>query len=172
MKNQDQTLDKLSTKIHTTESVTKLAEKWKAAKEIIVFTNGCFDLIHYGHIHYLAQAKDLGTKLVLGLNSDASIKRLKGNHRPINDEKTRLMVLAGFSFVDAIVVFSEDDPLNLIHAIVPNVLVKGGDWEPEKIIGASFVLASGGKVLNLPYIDGYSTTLIEKKIIQSNPPSL
>ena len=130
----------------------------------IVFTNGCFDLLHYGHIHYLSQAKDLGDRLVTGVNSDQSVSRLKGAHRPIKDEKTRMCLLAALSCVDAVVLFEEDTPLGLIRKLVPHVLVKGGDWRPEQIVGSDFIKESGGTVQSLPFIEGYSTTNYENKI--------
>lgn len=137
---------------------------WRQHGERIVFTNGCFDLLHLGHVHYLAQAKDLGHRLVVGVNSDASVQHIKGPQRPIQDEHSRQHVLAALACVDAVVLFEEDTPLQLISAIVPDVLVKGGDWLPEQIVGADIVLENGGEVLSLPFIDGYSTTTIEKKI--------
>jgi D-glycero-beta-D-manno-heptose 1-phosphate adenylyltransferase len=133
-----------------------------------VFTNGCFDLLHFGHLHYLAAARDLGERLVIGLNSAASVSRLKGKHRPINDELTRQHTLAALAFVDAVVVFEEDTPLNLIQIVQPDILVKGGDWSADQIVGAEVVLSKGGQVLSLPFIAGYSTTNIEQKILNSN----
>jgi D-beta-D-heptose 7-phosphate kinase/D-beta-D-heptose 1-phosphate adenosyltransferase len=132
-----------------------------------VFTNGCFDLLHYGHLHYLAQARDLGQRLVLGLNSAASVARLKGPHRPINDELTRTWQLASLSFIDAVVAFEEDTPWELLQVLQPDILVKGGDYEIATIIGADIVLNRGGQVLTLPFVAGYSTTSIEQKIKNS-----
>ena len=129
-----------------------------------VFTNGCFDLLHYGHVDYLARARDLGDKLIVGLNSDESVRRLKGAHRPIQDEKSRQYLLASLFFVDLIVLFSEDTPYQLIEALQPKLLVKGGDYLPEQIVGADLVKKSGGKVIVLPFVEGYSTTKIEEKI--------
>lgn len=137
---------------------------WKSKGERVVFTNGCFDILHYGHVFYLAQARDLGQRLVVGLNSTDSVRRLKGPQRPINDLPTRQLLLAALECVDAVVVFEEETPLALIETLLPDVLVKGGDWSPEQIVGSSVVLANGGQVLSLPYIDGYSTTAIEQKI--------
>jgi rfaE bifunctional protein nucleotidyltransferase chain/domain len=144
-------------------------EAWQQQGLEVVFTNGCFDLLHYGHLHYLAQAKDLGDRLVIGLNSGASVSRLKGPHRPINDELTRLHALASLTFVDMVVLFEEDTPLNLIKTLLPDVLVKGGDWSLSQIVGAQEVLGRGGRVLSLPFIEGYSTTSIEQKIRQNKP---
>ncbi len=137
---------------------------WKNAGDKVVFTNGCFDILHYGHLHYLADAKDLGDRLVVGMNAASSVSRLKGPHRPINDESTRTMLMASLAFVDAVVLFEADTPFDLINLLQPDVLVKGGDWRPDQIVGADVVLAAGGKVMSLPFIDGYSTSAIEAKI--------
>ena len=155
----------ITSKIQTPEQIAETLRRWRAKGEKIVFTNGCFDLLHYGHLHYLAQARDLGDRLVIGLNSAASVRRLKGPTRPINDELTRTHLLAALAMVDAVVVFEEDTPIALIRHVQPDVLVKGGDWRPEEIVGSDVVLAKGGKVFSLPYIDGYSTTNIERKIL-------
>ncbi len=154
-------------KIQTVEQLQSQLVQWRAAGEKIVFTNGCFDLLHYGHLHYLAQARDLGNRLVIGLNSGASVSRLKGPNRPINDEPTRSHQMAALEFVDAVVVFESDTPLELIEAVAPDILVKGGDWRPDQIVGSEFVLAHGGKVLSLPFVEGYSTTNIEQKILRN-----
>ncbi len=154
-------------KIKTPEQLTESLAAWRAAGETIVFTNGCFDLLHYGHLHYLAQARDLGQRLVIGLNSAASVRRLKGPSRPINDELTRTHQLAALAFVDAVTVFETDTPYTLIQQVQPDILVKGGDWRPEQIVGADIVLARGGAVLSLPFVEGYSTTNIEQKIWNS-----
>jgi D-glycero-beta-D-manno-heptose 1-phosphate adenylyltransferase len=160
--------ERLAAKIQTFEEVKKTRAQWRAAGERVVFTNGCFDLLHYGHLHYLAQARDLGERLVVGLNSADSVRRLKGPHRPINDEPTRTHSLAALAFVDAVVVFEDDTPLELIKIVQPEILVKGGDWSPAQIVGADLVLAQGGEVLSLPFVKGYSTTNIEQKILRSN----
>ena len=139
-------------------------QAWRKAGERIVFTNGCFDILHYGHVDYLARAAGLGDRLVVGLNSDASVSRLKGTHRPIQGEQSRLHVMAALGFVDAVTLFEEDTPLELIRLLMPDVLVKGGDWQPEQIVGSGLVLAAGGEVHSLPFIEGYSTTAIENKI--------
>lgn len=157
-------LTRLRQKICTLDLLLQHIQEWRAVGERIVFTNGCFDLLHYGHICYLAQARDFGDRLVVGLNSSDSVRRLKGPRRPINDETTRTHALAALQVVDAVVVFDEDTPLRLIEALEPDVLVKGGDWAPEQIVGASVVLTRGGQVLSLPFVEGYSTTLIEQKI--------
>ncbi len=160
-------MDKIETitnKIMTWAEAAEIRAKWREQGEKVVFTNGCFDLVHYGHIHYLAAAADLGDRLVVGLNSADSVRRLKGPHRPINDEMTRQTTLAALGFVDAVVVFESDTPLELIWLLTPDILVKGGDWTPDQIIGSDIVLAGGGQVLSLPFVEGYSTTNIEKKI--------
>ncbi len=130
----------------------------------VVFTNGCFDILHYGHVAYLEKAKALGDILVIGLNSDASVRRLKGKARPINNETDRARVLAALACVDYVVLFSQDTPLELIKTLRPNVLVKGGDWDVSCIVGAEEVLADGGKVCVIPYIKSRSTTGIIDKI--------
>jgi D-glycero-beta-D-manno-heptose 1-phosphate adenylyltransferase len=139
-------------------------EKWQSEGLEIVFTNGCFDLLHYGHVRYLAEARALGDKLVVGLNSTDSVRRLKGEHRPINDELTRQTVLAALQSVDIVVVFQSDTPYDLIYLLKPDILVKGGDWQPTQIVGSDWVLENGGQVLSLPFRDGYSTTNLETKI--------
>lgn len=156
--------EKIQTKIKTPAQLLESLAAWRAAGETIVFTNGCFDLLHYGHLHYLAHARDLGQRLVIGLNSAASVRRLKGPTRPINDELTRTHQLAALAFVDAVVVFEADTPYALIQQVQPDILVKGGDWQPEQIVGSDLVLARGGQVLSLPFVEGYSTTNIERKI--------
>ena len=131
----------------------------------IVFTNGCFDVLHLGHVTYLAQARALGASLVIGVNSDASVKRQgKGEDRPINNEHDRMMVLAALESVNLLVMFNEDTPLNLILACHPDVLVKGGDWQIEKIVGAKEVLEWGGSVHSIPFLHQRSTTALLKKI--------
>ena len=130
----------------------------------IVFTNGCFDIIHKGHVAYLSEAKNLGDLLVIGLNSDASVKRLKGPERPINNELDRQYVMSQLKPVDFVEIFTEDTPFNLILKVKPQVLVKGGDWEIDQIVGGKEVIQSGGEVYSLNFIDGYSTTALINKI--------
>lgn len=158
-------IEKIGAKIQSWEQATKTAEIWRAQGLELVFTNGCFDIMHYGHLHYLADARACGDRLIVGLNSAASVARLKGEHRPINDELTRLYMLASLSFVDMVVVFEADTPLDLITLLRPDLLVKGGDWQPAQIVGAEVVLALGGEVKSLPFVSGYSTTNIEQKIL-------
>ncbi len=130
----------------------------------IVFTNGCFDILHIGHKRYLEDAKALGDVLVVGVNSDASVKRLKGPERPVNNELDRSELLLGLKSVDYAVIFDEDTPFDLIADVLPHVLVKGGDWAVDQIVGADIVLAHGGEVRSLPFVDGKSTTNIITKI--------
>ena len=156
--------EKIREKINTFDSIEALAKEWQNDDLTIVFTNGCFDILHYGHLHYLAAARDLGDRLVVGLNSAASVSRLKGAHRPLNDDLTRQYTLAALSFIDAIVVFEEDTPIELIKRMKPNILVKGGDYTLDQIVGADLVLENGGQVKSLPFVEGYSTTNLEQKI--------
>jgi rfaE bifunctional protein nucleotidyltransferase chain/domain len=159
------TFAQVQQKILRPDNLQERLAQWRADGQRIAFTNGCFDLLHYGHLHYLAAARDLADRLVVGLNSAASVSRLKGSHRPINDELTRTCLLAALAFVDAVIVFEEDTPLELIQLVQPDILVKGGDWKPEQIVGSGLVLARGGQVLSLPFVEGYSTTNIEQKIL-------
>lgn len=147
----------------------KKINAWRATGQRIVFTNGCFDILHYGHIHYLAEARNLGDRLVIGLNSDASVSALKGANRPIQDVESRAFVIAALGIVDLVVVFEESTPLKLIESIKPDVFVKGGDYTVDSIVGADFVLKRGGEVQVLPFVEGYSTTAIEEKIRDKEP---
>lgn len=133
-------------------------------RQKIVFTNGCFDVLHFGHVHYLLEAKKLGDILVVGLNSDDSVRRLKGPSRPINGEKERAFVLAALSFVDYVVLFEEDTPGNLIKAVRPDVLVKGGDYALDQIVGADFVRENGGTVTTIPFVEGFSSSQIIEQL--------
>lgn len=149
--------------LQSIESKIITISQWKEIRNEeynVVFTNGCFDVLHRGHITYLAAARDLGDCLVVGLNSDASVKRLKGENRPINNEKDRALLLAALSFVDYIIIFEEDTPKNLIVQVQPDILVKGGDYKIEDIVGADFVQSHGGEVLTIEFVDGYSSTKI------------
>jgi rfaE bifunctional protein nucleotidyltransferase chain/domain len=154
----------LVNKINTLPELLKKVAQWKAEGQKLVFTNGVFDLIHTGHITYLAQAAELGHKLIIGLNSDASVKRLKGETRPVNHQDSRALLLSAFFFIDAIVVFEDDTPANLINAVMPDVLVKGGDYTIENIVGANEVMANGGEVKTINFVEGYSSTSIINKI--------
>jgi D-glycero-beta-D-manno-heptose 1-phosphate adenylyltransferase len=156
----------ITQKIQTREQAEKTIAGWKSAGDRIVFTNGCFDLLHYGHIQYLADARALGDRLVVGLNSSNSVSKLKGPHRPINDEHTRAHVMAALEVVDLVVIFDEPTPILLVESFSPDFLVKGGDWQPHQIVGNEWVLSYGGVVKSLPFAEGYSTTNIEQKIIR------
>ena len=137
---------------------------WQAEGRKVVFTNGVFDLLHIGHITYLAKAADLGDKLIIGLNADSSVKRIKGEDRPVNDQNSRAALLAALFFVDAVTVFDEDTPHNLISALLPDILVKGADYTVGNIVGAKEVLANGGEVKTITFVDGHSSTSIINKI--------
>lgn len=157
-------LEKIYDKILNDKSLEERLSLWRREGKTIVFSNGCFDILHRGHVEYLSKAADLGDKLIIGLNTDASVKRLKGPSRPVNDEKARGVVLAALEFVDAIVFFEEDTPYNLIKRVQPDVLVKGKDYKAEDIVGYDIVTAKGGKVETIELVDGFSTTKILKKI--------
>jgi len=137
---------------------------WRFHENKIVFTNGCFDLLHLGHIDYLARAASEGTLLIVGLNSDESVKRIKGDSRPITDEKSRAMTLAALGFVGAVVIFDQDTPAALIKQVQPDILVKGKDYEPKDIVGADIVEKKGGEVITIDLVEGYSTSAIIDKI--------
>lgn len=154
-------LECLQKKIVSLDHLKKMRDERHFQK--IVFTNGCFDILHLGHVEYLAKAKDLGDLLVIGLNSDSSVKRLKGEQRPVNPEHARAAILAALSFVDFVTVFEEDTPINLISALLPNILVKGGDYTANEIVGADIVNKNGGEVVIIPLTDGFSTTNILNK---------
>jgi D-beta-D-heptose 7-phosphate kinase/D-beta-D-heptose 1-phosphate adenosyltransferase len=133
--------------------------------ETLVFTNGCFDILHPGHLDYLSRARAMGSALFVGLNSDDSVRRLKGPLRPVNPEAVRALMLSGLSMTDGVVIFGGDTPLELIELLEPDVLVKGGDWRPEDIVGGAETAAWGGRVASLPFLDGYSTTGLIKRIV-------
>ncbi len=154
----------IQSKIHTIESIKPLLAIWRFKGEPIVFSNGCFDILHLGHVEYLAKAADLGKHLIIGLNTDASVRRLKGPSRPVQGETARAVVLASLRFVDAVILFDEDTPYNLIKAIVPDVLVKGSDYKPEEIVGYDIVTQHGGRVETIELVEGYSTTGILNRI--------
>jgi len=156
-------------KIVSVTDAAKLVAKWKLEGEV-VFTNGCFDILHLGHIDYLEKSRKLGTRLVVGLNTDASVRRLKGPERPLNNEYARARMLAALACTDAIILFDETTPLELITAISPDVLVKGSDYTVDKIVGADFVIEHGGSVKTIELVEGYSTTgMIEKIKASLNP---
>lgn len=159
-------LERIKSKLLTRDQLRNLREVWSFKERRVVFTNGCFDLLHLGHIEYLAKASDLGDVLVIGLNSDSSVRRLKGPGRPVTNEEARAMILSSLSFVTAVILFDEETPYDLIAAVQPDVLVKGADYKPEEIAGHDIVLARGGEVVTVPLTAGYSTTDILKKIWQ------
>jgi D-glycero-beta-D-manno-heptose 1-phosphate adenylyltransferase len=151
-------------KILSMHDLQTQVQAWHSQGQKIVFTNGCFDILHLGHVDYLEKARQLGDKLVLGLNTDASISRIKGPSRPLQDEMSRARVMASLLFVDAVVFFDEDTPLELIKAVQPDILVKGDDYTIENIVGQDVVTARGGEVKTVPLVKGYSTTNVVKKI--------
>jgi D-beta-D-heptose 7-phosphate kinase/D-beta-D-heptose 1-phosphate adenosyltransferase len=151
-------------KIKDLPDLKKEVEALKAQGKRIVFTNGCFDLLHPGHMRYLYAAREMGDFLVVAVNTDRSVKAIKGAQRPIQSQDERAELIAALSFVDAVVLFDEDNPLKVIQDLVPNVLVKGGDWTEDKIIGADVVKKAGGEVKSLPFVTGYSTTALIEKI--------
>lgn len=155
----------IKTKLYNDIStLSNQVEIWRKSGQKIVFTNGCFDLVHAGHVSYLEEAKSLGDKLIIGVNSDASITRLKGSNRPIIPQSERLIVLAALESVDAVILFEQDTPIALVEIIAPDILVKGGDWQINQIVGSEYVIANGGTVKSLRYVEGLSTTNIEQKI--------
>jgi len=161
--------DQICRKIQGLTEGRTLVQQWKSNKEKIVFTNGCFDLIHGGHLQYLMEAKQLGQRLIVGINSNASVGRLKGFERPVKDQHSRVLLLASLQFVDLVIVFEEDTPIRLIEDLLPDILVKGGDWQPNQIIGSEVVMKNGGEVQSLPFLEGYSTTNYINKIKKENP---
>ncbi|MDH3504843.1 MAG: D-glycero-beta-D-manno-heptose 1-phosphate adenylyltransferase [Nitrospirota bacterium] len=159
----------MQSKVYTLDSLLQRITVHQQAGESIVFTNGCFDLLHIGHTRYLAEAKQLGERLVVGINSDASVRQLaKGADRPILSGSQRAEVIAALACVDYVILFDEPDPLNLIKAIQPNVLVKGGDWTPERIVGKDFVEERGGFVRTIPLVPDVSTTTIIQRILTTH----
>jgi D-beta-D-heptose 7-phosphate kinase/D-beta-D-heptose 1-phosphate adenosyltransferase len=155
-------------KIKTQDEIVNIVNRLNSEGKTIVFTNGCFDLIHAGHIFYLEKAKEFGDFLIVGLNSDASIKKIKGENRPLISQEHRAIVLAALECVDYVLIFEEEDPFKLISLLKPHVLVKGGDWTKDTIIGRDLVEANGGKVYSLPLINGLSTSGIIENILKSH----
>ena len=160
-------IERIESKIICQKDLSNLILKWREENQKIVFTNGCFDLLHLGHVDYLAKAKDLGDRLIIGVNTDSSVKRLKGENRPLQDENSRLHILAALHSVDAVVLFDEDTPYELIKKIQPDILVKGADYKIENIVGYDIVTSRGGSVKTIEFIEGYSTTNIEQRILNS-----
>lgn len=157
-------LELIRSKIRDKEQLSLDLNRWKFLSKKIVFTNGCFDILHLGHIDYLSKAAEEGDVLIIGLNSDASTALLKGPNRPINSQDSRAMMLSALRMVTVVIIFDEQTPLKLIELIEPNVLVKGGDYNPDEIVGADIVKAKKGIVKTIPFLDGFSTTTIEEKI--------
>jgi rfaE bifunctional protein nucleotidyltransferase chain/domain len=154
----------VSDKLKSVGELSEIAAQARAKGRTVVFTNGCFDLLHRGHVHMLREAKGQGDLLIVAMNSDSSVKAIKGPSRPIMPESDRVELIAAMEMVDYVVVYDEPDPYNLIAAIKPNVLAKGGDWSPDKIIGADIVERHGGRVAVIPYLEGFSTTeIIERR---------
>lgn len=159
-------LEIVQQKIYTLEALNNEVNAWKQQQLKVAFTNGCFDLVHAGHITYLAAAADSSDKLVVGLNADHSLQRLKGTDRPIIEQYNRALLLASLQFIDAIVIFNEDTPINVIKKLMPDILIKGGDYTVDQIVGAKEVRSAGGTVKIIPYLTGLSTTNIIAKIKQ------
>jgi len=151
-------LSLLKSKIYTWDHIRKQMAIWRFKGKTVVFSNGCFDVLHLGHVEYLSKARDLGDILLVGLNSDDSVHRIKGAHRPVNNEEARAITLAAFSFVDGVILFGEDTPLELIKLIQPDILVKGKDYDGKEIAGSDVVKSRGGQVMTIELTKGYSTT--------------
>lgn len=154
-------------KILTRDQAIQQAKRWHAEGKQLVFTNGCFDIVHLGHIDYLEKARNLGDRLILGLNTDASVSCIKGPLRPVVNEYARARLMAALEFVDAVTLFDEPTPLELIEAVQPDILVKGDDYSVANIVGADFVLGRGGRVETISLVPGYSTTKLIERIKQS-----
>ncbi len=153
-----------SHKICTLAEAKSRRSVWKQESQQVVFTNGCFDILHLGHVDYLEKARQTGTKMIVGVNADSSVRKLKGPSRPVNNEYARARILAALEFVDLVIIFEEETPLNLINELLPDILVKGDDYSIETIVGAKEVIAHGGKVTTIPLVPTYSTTNIIKKL--------
>jgi rfaE bifunctional protein nucleotidyltransferase chain/domain len=151
-------------KICDIEELKRRLAQWRVKSDRIVFTNGCFDILHVGHLHTLKESIQLGDKLIVGLNSDASVSRLKGKERPIVNQLDRSEMLAALEMVDAVIIFEDDTPEELIQMIKPDVLCKGGDWSIENIVGGDFVQSYGGQVVSIPFVQGYSSSSLINKI--------
>jgi D-glycero-beta-D-manno-heptose 1-phosphate adenylyltransferase len=157
-------LDIIRSKILSGDSLQKALNTWRFQDKKIVFTNGCFDLMHLGHVDYLSKARDLGDVLIVGLNTDSSIQRIKRKDRPVQDENSRSVILASLQVVDAVVLFEEDTPYNLISLVRPHVLVKGSDYKPEEIVGSDILRTYNGEVKTIDFVPGFSSSAIEAKI--------
>jgi D-glycero-beta-D-manno-heptose 1-phosphate adenylyltransferase len=161
-------LRKIDSKIVSASEAVEIIAGWRKSNCKIVFTNGCFDLVHKGHIDYLAKAADMGTHLIIGLNTDASVSRIKGPSRPVSSEESRAQVMAAFGFVSLVVLFDEDTPFELIKTLQPDILVKGADYSPDTIVGADIVKQRGGEVATIEFIPGFSTSALIKRIIDNS----
>ena len=157
-------MEKIKDKIQGLEKAKSLVKLWHEDGQKVVFTNGCFDILHYGHVDYLEKAKALGNKLIVGLNTDASVSRFKGPDRPIQDQESRAQILASLQVIDLVVFFNEETPLQLISSLLPDILVKGSDYLAENIVGAEVVKKNGGEVKTIDFVSGYSTSRLIKKI--------
>jgi D-beta-D-heptose 7-phosphate kinase/D-beta-D-heptose 1-phosphate adenosyltransferase len=157
-------LNKLKAKILNIKDLSQIIKKWRLNGDKIIFTNGCFDIIHLGHLEILARSADLGDKLIVGINSDISVKKIKGNSRPIIEEDSRAKQLAAIEFIDAVILFNEDTPHNLISFINPDIITKGGDYKKNDVIGNELMNKKDGEVVIIPLTQGYSTTSILEKI--------
>ena len=157
-------MEKATNKIKDLSAARTIVRRWKQDGKKVVFTNGCFDIVHLGHVDYLEKARALGDVLIVGLNTDASVSRFKGPDRPLQDQTSRARIMASLQFVDMVVFFDEDTPLNLISELLPGVLVKGSDYLAENIVGADVVKNAGGTVRTIDFVPGYSTTRIIEKI--------
>lgn len=157
-------LNDIQSKIIDINNIESYLTDWSLKNQKIVFTNGCFDILHRGHVEYLAQAANHGDILVIGVNTDNSVRRIKGETRPVQDEYARAILLASLSFVSAIVLFDDDTPYNLIKKIQPDILIKGSDYNIDDIVGSDIVINKGGKVITIDFIEGYSTTSIIEKL--------
>jgi D-beta-D-heptose 7-phosphate kinase/D-beta-D-heptose 1-phosphate adenosyltransferase len=159
----------MPSKVISLKKFVKIRKELKKEGKTVVFTNGCFDILHKGHVHLLKRAKKLGDILIVGLNSDSSVKRIKGEKRPVFSVKDRAFVLSSIDVVDYIVIFNEDTPLKVIKAIEPDVLVKGADWDKKSIVGREIVESLGGKVVRIPVLKGFSTTSVIEKLLRLSP---
>jgi len=157
-------IDKILSRIKNHKEAERIVKKWKEEKLKIVFTNGCFDILHKGHIDYLSKASDLGDRLIIGLNSDTSVKKIKGSGRPVQDQSSRSYTLASLFFTDLVILFDEETPYELIKLLEPDILVKGKDYKPEEVVGADIVKNNGGEIVTIDFVEGYSSSSIISSI--------
>jgi len=156
--------EEINRKIVDLASASSTMGHWRHLGEKIVWTNGCFDILHFGHIRYLIQAREFGDRLIVGLNSDASVRKIKGPSRPVMDERSRALKLASFIFIDLVIIFGQETPLNAIELLTPDILVKGGDYLSDEVVGSDWVRSHGGRVEIIPLVGGYSTSAIIDRI--------